>query len=73
MPRKPRILTVDGQRFTVTKRGSGVYDFEWVSGPNPGYGFTTSVHGANRLTEAELEESARDFLSQIDPETGYID
>ncbi|MFJ7154192.1 hypothetical protein ACIQUQ_04570 [Streptomyces sp. NPDC101118] len=67
-------LVVDGERFTVTERedARGVYDFAWDSGPNEGYGFTTAVHGADSLTPAELEQSARDFLAQIDPDTGHL-
>ncbi|WP_406458248.1 hypothetical protein OG782_35655 [Streptomyces sp. NBC_00876] len=68
------VLIVEGERFTVTRRpGSpGVYDFEWDSGPNEGYGFTTAVHGALSLDRAALEEAARGFLSQVDPATGWL-
>ncbi|MEE4493007.1 hypothetical protein [Streptomyces sp. BE230] len=68
------VLNVDGERFTVTRRGGspGVYDFDWESGPNPGYGFTAAVHGAVAMDRAGLEEAARGFLKQVDPRTGYI-
>ncbi|MER6997701.1 hypothetical protein [Streptomyces sp. NPDC000410] len=67
-------VVVDGARFTVTERpGSpGVHDFVWQSGPNPGYGFTMAAHGAGPLGRADLEQAARDFLSQVDPATGYL-
>ncbi|MEU1123370.1 hypothetical protein ABZ371_07255 [Streptomyces sp. NPDC005899] len=70
------VLTVDGERFTVTRRrqagSSVVYDFTWDSGPNPGYGFMAAVHGAAGLSEAELADAAREFLEQIDPATGHL-
>ncbi|GAA1128893.1 MULTISPECIES: hypothetical protein [Streptomyces violaceusniger group] len=68
-------LTVDGEGFDVAERPGepGTYDFTWLTGPNPGYGFTTHVHGADSLSERELEESARDFLGQVDPGTGHIE
>ncbi|MFS7875465.1 hypothetical protein ACEYXF_19355 [Streptomyces asiaticus] len=68
-------LTVDGEGFDVAERPGepGTYDVTWLTGPNPGYGFTTHVHGADSLSERELEESARDFLGQVDPGTGHIE
>jgi hypothetical protein len=35
-------MTVDGQRFEVVTRPDrpGQHDVAWVSGPDPGYGFT---------------------------------
>lgn len=68
------VLDVDGERFTVTRRAGspGAYDFEWDSGPNAEYGFTSAAHGGVSLGRAELEESARVFLQQVDPATGYL-
>jgi hypothetical protein len=68
-------VEVDGQLFEVRARSGkpGQYDFVWLSGPNPGYGFSSaSSDGADR-TRAELEESIRGFLAQVDPATGYIE
>ncbi|MER5281117.1 hypothetical protein ABT025_36055 [Streptomyces sp. NPDC002809] len=69
------VLDVDGERFTVTRRAGspGVYDFDWDSGPNQGYGFTSAVHGAAAMDRAQLEDAARGFLEQVDPATGYIE
>lgn len=62
-------------------------DYDWESGPNAGYGFSSSRHVAyfsvqDRAdtpsvvlpppTIDEHHESIRNFLSQINPETGYI-
>ncbi|MFE2183979.1 hypothetical protein [Streptomyces sp. NPDC059455] len=73
--RRQWMLKVDGERFDVATRPGepGTYDFTWLTGPNPGYGFTTGVHGADSLSTPELEAAARDFLRQVDPETGHIE
>lgn len=61
-------LVVDGESFTVVGRGGG-FDYDWISGPNKGYGFGSS--GGPDSREAH-EESIRSFLGMIDPTTGYI-
>jgi hypothetical protein len=66
-------LIVDGETFTVTNRAPGVYDFVWVSGPNAGYGFSSSHSNHEAQDRAELEASARDFLEMVDPQTGFIE
>ncbi|MEV8375283.1 hypothetical protein AB0P21_21290 [Kribbella sp. NPDC056861] len=69
-------LEVDGQVFEVRYRadGSGHYDFDWLNGPNPGYGFSSKSAGdAEPRSQAELEEAIRNFLKQVDPVTGYIE
>ncbi len=85
----PFATTVDGETFKVTLRQEepGACDYDWESGPNEGYGFSSSRHVAffsvhdkantpsNALpspTIDEHRESIRDFLSQINPETGFI-
>ena len=72
---KPGRLEVDGEVFHVTADPDqpGAHHYTWETGPNPGYGFSEfrSDHGEN--TTAEHQEAIRDFLAQIDPETGYID
>ena len=64
-------LQVDGQDFAVAQRAGSpaTYDFDWLSGPHP-YGFALS--GPGGMSVAEMEESIRDFLGQIDPGTGYL-
>jgi hypothetical protein len=66
-----RTVVVDGQEFVVRPRPSepGTYDFDWTSGP---YGYGFSSFGA-ALSPAEIEDTIRDFLAQVDTETGYID
>ena len=62
-------LDVDGERFAIRRfGGSTVYD--WLSGPNKGYGFGSS--GPPNRSVEEHRESIRVFLAMIDPDTGYI-
>lgn len=63
-------LRVDGEVFEAFRGRSGGTDYDWVSGPNPGYGFGTSA--GPDLPEALQRESIRAFLRMIDPATGYI-
>ena len=79
-----RRVTVDGEVFDVRRRDDGsACDFDWVTGPNPGYGFTAGVPivfapvGQTASTDATTVDGAlvnaiRHFLQQIDPDTGYI-
>jgi hypothetical protein len=68
----PVVLTleVDGEVFAVREGAGGDTAYDWVSGPNDGYGFGSS--GSPTRPVAEHEETIRTFLAQIDPETGYI-
>lgn len=84
----PFTLTVDGETFTVRLRPDepAACDYTWESGPNEGYGFSSFQRVAypsiqdragtpsalRPITVDEHRESIRDFLRQINPETGYI-
>lgn len=85
----PLRLVVDGETFVVTEdlTQPGSYDYQWLSGPNPGYGFGESlavlhepdgpsgqpwISHDHRATLEEHEEAARNFLEQVDPATGFI-
>ena len=74
MARGSTQVTVDGEVFEVRKRSGrpGQYDLDWVSGPNPSYGFSTASSDGSPISPAQLEEQIRDFLAEIDPETGYL-
>ncbi len=52
------------------KVGTGGTNYDWLSGPNKGYGFASS--GTPNRSVEEHEESIRVFLAMIDPNTGYI-
>ena len=63
-------LDVDGERFAIRRVGDGGTAYDWLSGPNKGYGFGSSAP-PNQAME-EHRESIRTFLAMIDPNTGYI-
>jgi hypothetical protein len=67
-------LEIEGEVFEVTTRMDvpGQVDVAWLTGPNPGYGFS-SRRSSGVFSEDELEVQARDFLADINPETGYLD
>jgi hypothetical protein len=76
MPAEPDVVrvTVDGHDFLVRARTGepGVYDFDWLTGPRD-YGFSVARSDRSPMSRPEAEESIRDFLTQINPATGYID
>jgi hypothetical protein len=63
-------LDVDGELFAVRESGGGGTAYDWLSGPNEGYGFGSS--GSPTRSAEQHRESIRTFLAQIDPATGYI-
>jgi hypothetical protein len=65
-------LDVDGERFAIRRAawGQGGTSYDWLSGPNKGYGFGSS--GTPNRSMEEHRESIRAFLAMIDPNTGYI-
>jgi hypothetical protein len=62
-------LDVDGERFAIRRAGDGTA-YDWLSGPNQGYGFASG--GTPNRSVEEHQESIRVFLAMIDPNTGYI-
>ena len=72
---RPFRVAVDGEVFDVVGRPDhpGQYDYAWTSGPNPGYGFSSASSDGRLSTMADHEEAIRNFLSQVDPETGFIE
>jgi hypothetical protein len=71
----PTRVEVDGEVFDVVARRDrpGQYHYTWVSGPNPGYGFSAATSDGRALSNADFEASIRNFLAQVDPETGSIE
>jgi hypothetical protein len=63
-------LDVDGERFAIRRAGDGGTAYDWLSGPNEGYGFGSS--GTPNRSVKEHRENIRVFLTMIDPDTGYI-
>lgn len=73
---------MDGETFRLTIDGPS-YQLTWLTGPDPDYGFGGMLAGggsaadrsaalAAQLTDAELTTQIREFLSEVDPATGYL-
>lgn len=56
-----RQLTVDGEMFRVQLHDDGGFDCEWLSGPNPGYGFGVGAPAGYIRRSAE-EAAATDAV-----------
>ena len=63
-------FVVDGEEFDVVRDSSSVHHV-WISGPNPGYGFTVGGSGAEALTDEQVRSKIRAFLAEIDTRTGF--
>lgn len=63
-------LEVDGEVFEVGPDQYGGTDYSWLSGPNPGYGFSLSP--TPNVSLDKHRENIRWFLAEIDPTTGYL-
>ncbi len=64
--------TVDGETFTVRRRDAdGSFHYDWISGPNRGYGFSVSG-GGTPPSPGQHAARIRGFLASVDPETGYL-
>jgi hypothetical protein len=63
-------LDVEGERFAIRRAGDGGTAYDWLSGPNEGYGFGSSMTPDRPVQEHR--EHIRVFLAMIDPDTGYI-
>jgi hypothetical protein len=72
---EPSRMSVDGEEFEVSRPDDspGTYHLTWLTGPDPHYGFGFRGHPPVRVGRAGLEAAIRDFLSQVDPETGHIE
>ncbi len=81
-----REVEVDGERFLVSVRGTST-EVTWLTGPNPGYGFSSTLASSApapapeelaavnlrlRADDERMRSDLRSFLAEIDPETGYL-
>ena len=81
-PPPVRRFTVDGEVFDVHFHRDGqAFSADWVSGRNPGYGFSSGFFVTPEsapsgpdafLTDDEVVARIRRFLQLIDPSTGYV-
>ncbi len=63
-------LEVDGEVFELRPDQYGGTDYSWLSGPNPGYGFSLSP--TPNVSLDKHRENIRGFLAEIDPTTGHL-
>jgi hypothetical protein len=65
-------FTVDSETFAVRRRADdGSTHYDWISGPNDGYGFS-EFGSPEPLSREQHSASIRDFLAGIDPATGFL-
>ena len=58
---------VDDDTFRIQSNGDALYRYEWLTGPNPGYGF--SIWDDSAIVSADRHRDAIvDFLSRLDPD-----
>ena len=69
---EPFETQVEGETWIVRQRTDepGMYDVDWVSGPNEGYGFGWSGPSVQR-SRAQLNQDIRQFLAEFDPKIGF--
>lgn len=73
LPSRPVFLAVDGESWEVTANDGRVV-FNWLSGRADGYGFTAQFLPSDPApTIEQLQTMIRDFMGNINPETGYLD
>lgn len=65
------VVEVDGETFSVRWSDDGAHHYDWISGPNPGYGLTVGG-GSSPLDREQHVAVIRGFLASIDPATGYL-
>ena len=70
-----RHLDVDRESFEVTENPAppGQLHILWVSGPNVGYGSPRRPADGTQASDDQILAAIRDFLDQIDPDTGYVE
>jgi hypothetical protein len=70
----PRQLVVDGEEWQLSLREEGGFRFTWVSGIVGGSGFIYQPSRSDFEPSTEMiEEAIRNYMSEVDPETGYLD
>jgi hypothetical protein len=63
-------LTVDGAEWHVRRDDRGQFVFDWVSGVG---GFTSRFNTDVTVISVEHAElQIREYMSNVDPETGYL-
>ena len=63
---------VGDETFVVQRDADGSYHYDWVTGRNAGYGFSVGSGTDFERTDEEHLAEIREFLREIDPDTGYL-
>lgn len=63
-------MTVDGEHFEVARVNDRSFDYTWVSGPDPEYGFRATANHPDATWDHET--AIRDFLGTVDPASGHL-
>jgi hypothetical protein len=67
-------LIVDGEEWEILRDDAGQFHFRWLTGFVGGSGFTARLNvPATDMPRAFFEDSIRDYMSNVNPETGYLD
>lgn len=66
------VWVVRGESFRVMLSDDGAAHYTWVSGRNPGYGFTIGGASAAMFTDQQHQNAIEVFLDEVDPETGHL-
>ncbi len=66
-------MEVDGEVFEASAGQTGSDEYTWITGSNAGYGFCSPSSDREPSTLAAHEDAIRDFLSTVDPATGYTE
>jgi len=65
-------IVVQGETFAVRRRDrDGSHHYDWLSGPNAGYGFS-AFGGVAPVSHERHVAAIEDFLAGVDPATGYL-
>lgn len=70
----PLTIVIDGEELAVRRRRPGIYDYDWVNHRHGGYGFFSATNDRSAIKRgADHVDAIRDFLEQVDPETGFLE
>jgi hypothetical protein len=57
----------------VSSPCAGQYDFNWITGRNLGYGFSSRMSdGSVPFSDEMIVDEIRSFMESVDDESGYL-
>lgn len=71
----PHRIVVDGEQWAIheDEEHPGLIDLRWMSGPAGGSGITTRTNFRGMPPMHFIENQVRDYMHNVNPETGYLD